>query len=313
MNNKSIDISVIVPVSERFDDVEKLFKEYRKALDGTHKAYEFIYVLDGEFEEVSERLLALKEAGEPITIIQLAKWFGEATALTVGFENSTANIILTLPAYYQIEPEGIVDVINKLEECDMVIARRYPRIDSWLNRIQSRVFNGLLNLATGSHFSDLGCGVRVFRRKVMEEVPVYGDQHRFLPLLANRRGFKVAELDVKQSSIDSNIRVYRMGVYPRRMLDIITVFFLVKFTKKPLRFFGLVGMGTFILGGLYLLFLIIERLFFGESLADKPALLISSLMIVLGVQTFALGLIGELIIFTHAKEIKEYTIEKIIN
>jgi hypothetical protein len=144
------------------------------------------------------------------------------------------------------------------------------------------------------------------------ELPLYGDQHRFLPLLAARLGFRIGEVNVAQSRKEKFWRLYRPGVYPRRLLDLLTVFFLIKFTKKPLRFFGLIGAATFLLGGLLTLYLVIERLFFGVPLAQRPALLLSSLLVVLGVQIFALGLIGELIIFTHAKDIKEYTIDEII-
>ncbi|MFQ5761079.1 MAG: dolichol-phosphate mannosyltransferase, partial [Acidiferrobacterales bacterium] len=222
-------------------------------------------------------------------------------------------VVLTLPAYYQVEPAEIPKVLNELANHDMVICRRYPRVDSRLNRLQTRLFNWMLNTITGSSFHDLGCGVRAFKRKVATDVPLYGDQHRFLPLLASRLGFRVKELDVAQSTKEKFRRVYRLGVYPRRFLDVLTVFFLIKFTKKPLRFFGLIGAATFAVGALILAYIVVERLFFGVALADRPILLLSSLLVVLGVQIFALGLIGELIIFTHAKDIKEYTIEQIIN
>ncbi len=145
------------------------------------------------------------------------------------------------------------------------------------------------------------------------EVSVYGDQHRFLPVLARRQGFRVKELDVAQSPKDQFRGAYRSREYLHRILDIFTVFFLVRFTKKPLRFFGMIGTITFTVGGLITLYLVIERLFLGKALAERPALLLSSLLVVLGVQIFALGLIGELIIFTHAKQMKEYTIDEIIN
>jgi hypothetical protein len=168
-------------------------------------------------------------------------------------------------------------------------------------------------LFTGSAFEDLGSGVRAFRREVVTEVPLYGDQHRFLPLLAKHLGFRVCEVDVQQSSREKFFRIYRPGVYPRRLLDLLTVFFLIKFTKKPLRFFGLIGVTTSAIGGLIMLYLLVERLSRGIALAERPALLLSSLLVVLGIQIFALGLLGELIIFTHAKDIKEYMIEEIID
>jgi hypothetical protein len=144
-------------------------------------------------------------------------------------------------------------------------------------------------------------------------VPIYGDQHRFLPLLATRRGFRVREIRVRQSEKDRFDHGYGAKAYLQRFLDIFTVVFLVRFTKKPLRFFGMIGSVTFLLGAVFLTYVVIERLFFGEPLSDRPALLLSSLLVVLGLQIFALGLLGELIIFTHAGELKEYTIEKIVN
>ncbi len=307
-----IEVSVIIPVSERFDDVPALYHDYKNALQASGYSYEFVYVLDGEFPDVLAALKTLRDQGEQITIIQLAKWFGEATALTAGFEHSSGEMILTLPAYYQVEPGEIPKVLEGLKTHDMVVARRWPRIDSSINQIQAKLFHWALGF-TGCNFRDLGCAVRAFKRQVIDEVTVYGDQHRFLPVLADRRGFRIIEIDTQQSSKDVQRRIYKPGVYLRRMLDFITVFFLVKFTKKPLRFFGLIGTGTLVVGGIMLLVLVIERLFFGVPLADRPALLLSSLLVVLGVQIFAIGLIGELIIFTHAKDLKEYTIAEIIN
>lgn len=308
-----VDITAIVPVSERHDDVHSLYTEYRDVLETYGGKYEFIFVLDGHFPEVLEQLKQLKEQGEPLKIIKLATCFGEATALTAGFDSCSSEVILTLPAYYQVEPSEIPKVLSELHDHDMVIGRRHPRIDSRFNRLQTRIFHWIVNFITGSSFKDLGCGVRSFKRSVITDLPLYGDQHRFLPLLASRVGFKICEVDVAQSPKEKFWRVYRLGVYPRRFLDILTVFFLVKFTKKPLRFFGLIGISTFTLGAIVTLYLMVERLFFGVALAERPALLLSSLLVVLGVQVFALGLIGELIIFTHAKDIKEYTIEKIVN
>ncbi len=310
--NADVEISVIIPVSERYDCVADLYREYKSALDKYGHKYEVIYILDGEFEEVFEELEKLRNQGEKIKIIKLAKWFGEATALTAGFENSMGEIILTLPSYYQIDSSGLSGLLDQMDTCDMAIARRWPRKDSNFNQLQSKLFHWVYNFFAKDSFHDLGCGVRVFKRQVILEVPVYGDQHRFLPVLASQKGFRVREIDVPQSSNDLGIRIYRSGVYLRRILDILTVFFLVKFTKKPLRFFGLIGSSTFVVGGVVLLYVIIERLFFGVSLSDRPALLLSSLLVVLGVQIVAMGLIGELIIFTHAKDIKEYTIEKIV-
>lgn len=309
----SVDLSVIVPVSERYDDVRSLYAAYSEQIKKLNQSYEFVYVLDGEFPEVLEELKQLQAEDEPIKVVTLATWFGEATALSAGFEYSAGETILTLPAYLQIEPAEIPRLLEKLSECDMAIGRRSPRIDSWVNRTQARAFHGILNWLARTSFQDLGCGARAFSRRVIEEISVYGDQHRFLPLIASRRGFKVCEVPLRQSEAERSARLYRPGVYLRRILDILTVFFVTKFTKKPLRFFGLVGSGLLFVGGMVLVYLVAERLFVGGALAERPALLLASLLVVLGIQVLAIGLIGELIIFAHAREMKEYTVGEIVD
>ena len=308
-----IELSVIIPVVGRYDDVAELYGLYKNGLEATKRRYEFIYVIDGDYGKVMEALKRLIANGEKLKIIKLARGFGESTALTIGMQHSSGNIILTLPAYQQVEAAEIERLVESLKDCDMVIARRWPRKDSLLNRIQSRIFHMFLNPVSESRFHDIGCGVRVFRKRVAQEVNIYGDQHRFLPILAHKYGFRVLEVDAVQSQKDTLQRVYSPGVYVRRILDIFSIFFLVKFTKKPLRFFGILGSTVFTAGFLILLYLLYTKVFQGVALGDRPILLLGTLLIVLGVQVFAIGLLGEIIIFTHAKDIKEYTIDRIIN
>ena len=306
------ELSVIIPVTERFDPIPELFHEYKRGLEATGKEYEFIYVIDGDQPDTLEALKKLQQT-EKLTIITLAKKFGESTALSAAFGKTSGDIILTLPAYQQIEADEIPLLVSSLENCDMVLARRWPRRDSLMNRLQNRLFNFLLRLSTNLKIHDAGCSARAFKRNVIEEIQLYGDLHRFFPVMAHRQGFRVIELNVKQSKKDIHQRLYAPGLYVRRLLDLLTIFFLIKFTKKPLRFFGLVGTTLFSLGVISSLYLIGERLIFDVSLADRPALFLSSLLVILGVQIIAIGLIGEIIIFTHAKDLKEYKIDKIIN
>ncbi len=189
-------LSVVIPVTEHFDDVEDTYRAYREAVEKTGMPFEFIYVLDGDYPEVKKTLLALKGAGEKITIIVMAKWFGEATALNIGFQNAAGSTILTLPAYLQIEPGEIPRLLECLENFDMVTARRWPRRDSRLNQLQTKLFHLPLQLISGRKFSDLGCSARAMKAAVLDELTFYGDQHRFLPLLAFSQGFKVRELPV---------------------------------------------------------------------------------------------------------------------
>jgi glycosyltransferase involved in cell wall biosynthesis len=309
---QKVELSVIIPITERHDPVKELFYEYKNGIDATGLTYEIIYVLDGLRPEALRDLTSLQET-ETLTIITLAKWFGEATALNAAFSRSSGDVLLTLPAYEQIEASEIPRLLAALKDSDMVLARRWPRKDSFINRLQTKSFNFLLRLSTDLKIHDAGCSARAFTRDVIDEVNLYGDLHRFFPVIAHRQGFRVVELDVAQSKKDTHRRIYAPGLYVRRLLDLLTIFFLIKFTKKPLRFFGLVGSTLFGLGIVATTYIVGERLFFDVALANRPALILSSLLIILGIQIIAIGLIGEIIIFTHAKDIKEYKIDKIIN
>lgn len=306
------ELSVIIPITERHDPIAALYHEYKRAIESTGKKFEIIYVLDGKQPKALKELNQLQET-DSITVITLAKRFGETTALNAAFSQASGDVFLTLPAYQQIEADEIPKIINALEGFDMVLASRNPRGDSIVNRMQAWLFNFLLRFSTDLQISDAGCSARAFTRNIVEEVNLYGDLHRFFPVIAHQQGYRVIETDVAQAKADKHRRIYSPGLYIRRLLDLLTIFFLVKFTKKPLRFFGLVGTTLFSFGLVGSLFLIAQRLFFDVSLADRPALILSSLLVVLGVQIIAIGLIGEIIIFTHAKEMKEYKIDKIIN
>jgi len=308
-----VKLSVIVPVGSRWDDVSAVLDAYRTVLDGLDIGYELIYVLDGPLPDVLEVLRAEQASGVGLEILQLARSFGEATAIAAGFEVSRGELILTLPAYFQVDPAEIGRLLEYKADYHMLVAHRWPRSGGPFERARRFVFHGMLRLVTGQSFRDLGCGVRLFDRAVLEEVSIYGDQHRFLPLLAQRNGFRVLEREMKQSTRDQFRGRYAIREYVRRSLDILTVFFLIRFTKKPLRFFGMIGTALFGVGALGLIVVVVQRLFFEQALADRPALLLSALLLVLGVQIGALGLLGELIIFTHARSLKEYRVERIVN
>ena len=306
------DISAIVVIGQRQDDLKQLIPDYWNALEQTDKSFEFICVLDGQQQSAAATLSKLRADGMDIRIVKLSRAFGEATALMSGFDLSNGSEIITLPAYYQVDPAELNKLIESAGNDDVILAHRDPRRGGWFEKLRRDVFHKLLAAITGYRFRDLGCGVRALRRRVLDELRLYGDQHRFLPVLARNAGFQVSELDVKQSDHDAFRSRYRIREYLHRLLDIFTVFFLVRFTKKPLRFFGMIGSTIFVVGALILTVLVFERLFLDIPLADRPAMLLSSLLVVLGLQLFSLGLLGELIIFTHARSLKEYKIDQII-
>ncbi len=305
-------LSVIMPVGNRHaSDIGALYAEYKAGLDSLDTPYEFIVVLDGPRPDVATTLQRLLARGEKLIVISLTKRFGEATALMAGFQRASGRVIVTAPAYHQIQGAQIGKLVRALDKADVVIGRRSPRVGGRFEVMRRSVFHALI-AAGGQRFNDLGCGARAMKRRVLEEISLYGDQHRFLPVLANRQGFRIVEIDVAQSPLDRYDGGYPVREYAHRVLDIFTVFFLVRFTKKPLRFFGMVGVTTFVIGALLVAYLAIDRLVFLHPLADRPALLLSSLLVVLGMQLFALGLLGELIIFTHARDIKDYQIDEVV-
>jgi hypothetical protein len=305
-------LSVIVPVGARQTAAAELYAEYKAGLQTLGTPFEMIYVLDGPHPAYENSLVELVARGEPITIVSLTRYFGEATALMIGLEQAAGNVILTLPAYSQVDGRDIGKLVQALDGADIAIGHREPRATRWFQTLRRQTFHGLLRSVTGLEFRDLGCSARALKRKVLEEIHLYGDQQRFLPVLAERQGFRVTEVAMRQSKNDRHAETYRPRNYTRGFLDIFTVFFLVRFTKKPLRFFGMIGVATFSVGILELLYLVFDRIYFHVPLADRPAMLLASLLIVLGVQIFALGLLGELIIFTHAGDAKDYQVDRVI-
>lgn len=303
---------MIVPIGVRHADVAALYQDYQLALKELGRPYEFIFVLDGKYPDVFASLEELQRRGEPIVIVSLTRAFGESTALTAGFERARGSIVVTLPGYYQILSSEIPKLVDALAAADVAIGLRWPRTGGRLEALRRAGFHRTLQWVTGQKFNDLGCSARALKRCVIEEIFLYGDQHRFLAVLAQRQGFSVVEVTVKQSPQDRFEGHYRLREYAHRALDILTVLFLVRFTKKPLRFFGMIGFLLAGVGALLLLYLIVARLGFGHPLAERPALLLTSLLVVLGLQLFAIGLLGELIIFTHGRDVKDYKVESVI-
>ena len=302
-------ISVIVPVVERVDDLVAVYHAFARELEARPEDSEFLFIFDGRFTPPAE-LVAVARENEGVRLLRFARSFGESAALRLGIERSRGDIVLTLPAYFQVQPEGIRLLLEAISGgADMVVASRSPRLDSWLNRLQSRAFHSIVAGVSEQRFHDMACGVRAMRRTVAEALPLYGDLHRFIPALALREGFRVEEVSVPQHPGDARMRVYGPGVYLRRLLDIAAFFFLAKFTEKPLRFFGLVGSLFLGAGTILSLVLFIQRVE-GQGIANRPALLLAVLLLALGVQLMGLGLVGEIIVHLRAPHRRAYRVRE---
>ncbi len=306
-----MDISIVVPIVERYDNLRKLHSEFNAAFDKLDKSYEFIFVVGEACNEVLADLKNLKAVNPSMKIIKLSRNSSESVAISVGVEKSQGDYVFTLASYFQVGPECIKTIWNELNDGhDLVITRRYPRIDSRANRLQSYMFHLLVRKMTATYFHDISCGLKGMKRQVLEKIDLYGDLHRFMPILAEKYGFIIKEIKARQRKEDTSIRLLKSGVYLRRLLDILTIIFIVKFTMKPLRFFGLIGMALFGMGGIVSGYLALYKLLGFGGIAGRPLLLLGVVLMVLGIQTLSIGLIGEMIIFTHAKSVKEYKVEE---
>lgn len=306
----TVAISVIVPVTERPESLVELYHEYAAPLRALGQPFEFVFAVEPWGYGMSLPLLDLARAGEPVRVLEVGQSAGETTLLRLAALDSCGSIVVTLPAYRRVEAAAIPELIARVEQgADLAVARRWPRRDSWINRLQTRAFHLFIGRLVGRRLHDVACGVRAIRRDVMDRLPLYGDFFRFLPLFAIREGYSVEEVASAQHQRDVNTRVYQPGVYLRRLLDLLGLLFLLRFTDKPLRFFGLVGSGLSLTGSLILLVLFVQRLG-GQGIADRPILLLGALLVVLGFQAIALGLIGEIIVYLHAPSRRPYRLAR---
>lgn len=312
MNSKT-DLSAIIVYYQKYeyDEIQPLFEDYKANLDKTNLSYEVIFVIDGNMPDVLSEVTEIAKNSSNVRVIKLGRWFGDATSMQAGFEASKGERIITLPSFQQVEADEIPKMIDEMKDQDMIVGWRWPRIDGFLNNLQSKFFNKIIKTIIGTKYNDLKCNVRVFKREVLDNIYLYGDQDRFLPLWAWRLGYKVKEIKVKQHKADYRQKLYPLQSYVQRTLELVSLFFLIKFTKRPIRFFGSSGLIIFSLGAFLSFILFIQRIFWDISLADRPIVLVSLLLIVFGILAFAIGLVGELIIFTHAKDIKDYIIEDV--
>ncbi len=306
----AVEVSVVCPVGVHATGLAASHREYADVLARTGCAAEFLYVIDGPREAASAEVLAIRDARFPVRVLRMARGFGEATALQIGFERARGRLVITIPDRPQIEAGLVAQILARLEAGDeAVVTRRWPRRDALPNRLQSRVFHALVRWAVNQDFHDLTCGLRGFTREAALALDLYGDQHRFIPVIAARNGLTVTELRGSQHAANLGLRLREPGVYARRVLDVLNILFLARFTRKPLRFFGLVGLALGTVGFVISAYLAVQRLLGFSALANRPLLLLGVLLIVLGVQVTAIGLLGEIIIFfasrRDAPEVRE--------
>lgn len=303
-------ISAIVPIADRHDDIETVTRDYLGMLVKSGRSFELIYVLDGMHPAVAATLEKLEASHPAIKVVLLNQYYGEAACIREGVKRSRGEVILLLPPYMQVVPDSIITLLGRLDTADVATAVRNRSDDQFLNRMRGWTFEKMARIA-GSHFADPGCSVRALKRSVFDEMVLQDEQHRFLPLFAERLGFKVQEVLLPQAASDKRHRQHSVDTYLGRMLDLISISFLLRFLQKPFRFFGSVGAAAIFVGTLIGLFITAERFLADVPMGDRPMLLLAVLMVVLGIQIAAIGLIAEIVIFTRSKGTPTYHIDHI--
>jgi len=305
-----VGVTVIVTVVERPEPLDALYREYAAVLAACGRSHEFIFVAHPYFHHLLEPLLALEREGEPVRTLEAARSVGETALLRMGLGAARGAVIVTAPAYRQVQPSAVAELLGAVDAgSDLAVARRWPRLDSRVNRLQHLALHLTAGRLANGALHDIACGVRAARRDMLQDIPLYGDFARFLPLLAIYNGYRVVEVATPQHPSDLARRVYRPGVYVRRLIDILGLYFLLRFTEKPLRFFGLIGSVLAGLGGIALAVMFVQRLY-GQPLSDRPLMLLAVLLATLGVQAIALGLVGEMIVHFNASRGRGYRLRE---
>ena len=304
-----VDYSVLVWVEPETDDLLAFHEELSASLERIDGHGEVIYLLGEPSARTSEQARKLHDA-EPdrVRALEFARAGDRSGILSSGIEAARGGVLFTLPARFEIDLRVLEELWTAVAHgADLVYAARSRGQSGVSARMQSELFNRAVSLASGRRFRDIASETRAMRRRVAEETPIYGDFYRYIPLLAERLGFRVEEIPAAPHPRSSAPAVHAPRLYLWRAIDILSIFFISRFTRHPLRLFGGVGAGFASLGGVILLVTAIQR-FTGTPLADRPALVLGTLLVGLGVQTFTIGLLGELILFFHARGIRDYRV-----
>lgn len=292
------EISVVIPVLNEEESLPVLIDELEQVLQSIEKPYEIVFVDDGSRDRTPEVLRDAFERDPNVQVIQFRRNFGKSAALAAGFDAAAGEIVITMDGDLQDVPAEIPKLLERLDEdTDLVSGWKYPRHDPLTKRLPSGLFNAVVRLMTGITIHDFNCGFKVYRREVTREIPLYGELHRYIPVLAHNKGFRVAEAKVRHRPRQFGTSKFGGTRFARGFFDLATVLFLTQYNLRPLHFFGWFGIGTFALGFLINAYLAILW-FFGQPIGTRPLLTLGVLLMIIGGQFFVFGLLAEMIAHT---------------
>jgi glycosyltransferase involved in cell wall biosynthesis len=310
-------ISVVVPVFNEERSVALLYEELQAALDPLEEQWEALYVDDGSTDGTLGALTRLHARNDNVRVIRLRRNFGKAAALAAGFAQASGETIVTIDGDLQDDPAEIPRLLAKLEEgFDLVCGWKTRRRDPVTRRVPSRIFNWTASRIAGVRLHDMNCGLKAYRAEVVHGLTLYGELHRFIPVLAHERGYRVGELPVNHRPREHGRSRYGLERYLRGFLDLLTVTFIGRYRQRPLHLFGGLGLGLALIGFVVLLYLTIVKLT-GHAIGERPLLTLGVLLVVVGLQFFSLGLLGELVTSHHeeralARETQDARVEELL-
>ncbi len=300
-------ISVVVPVYNEERSVALLYEELQAALEPLDLPWEVVYVDDGSTDGSFAALTRLHALHDNVQVVRLRRNFGKSAALAAGFGQAAGEVIVTIDGDLQDDPAEIPHLLAKLDEgFDLVSGWKAKRRDPLTRRALSRVFNAGVGLVSGVRLHDMNCGLKAYRASVVRGLPLYGELHRFLPVLAHQRGYRIAELPVNHRPRAHGRSRYGIERYLRGFFDLLTVSFIGRYRHRPLHLFGGLGLLTMLGGAACLLYLTVVKAQ-GHAIGSRPLLTLGVLLVVVGVQLLSLGLIGEMITSLHEERADERT------
>ena len=308
-----MDISIVIPAYNEQDNVILLYREIKKAVDRITRDYEIIYIDDGSSDLTFKNLLKLSKEDSKVRIIKFRKNFGQTAAMDAGFKAAKGNIIVAMDADLQNDPADIPKLLEKINEgYDVVSGWRYKRKDPLSKKLISLLANFLRKRLTGEAIHDSGCSLKAYRKECFEGLNLYGEMHRFIPALLKWKGFRISEVKVNHRPRKHGKTKYSLSRVMRGSLDLVVVLFWQKYSTRPIHLFGGLGLLTSFLGFVLLAYLAVMRLFYNTAIGNRPLLLLSILLVILGVQFIIFGLIADVLVKIYYKDSTNYSIEKII-
>ncbi|MDX6368704.1 MAG: hypothetical protein QOG93_206 [Gaiellaceae bacterium] len=298
-------ISVVVPVHDEERSVALLYDELRSALQPLDTPWEAIFVDDGSTDGTFSALTRLHDAETNVRVVRLRRNFGKAAALVAGFDQASGETVVTIDGDLQDDPSEIPRLLAKLDEgFDLVTGWKTRRRDPISRRILSRIFNRVTSAFSGVRLHDMNCGLKAYRAEVVHGLRLYGELHRFIPVLAHYRGFRIAELPVNHRAREHGRSRYGVERYLRGFLDLLTVSFIGRYRHRPLHLFGGFGLLLGLAGSAILVYLTVLKTL-GHAIGQRPLLMLGVLLVVIGMQFFSLGLISEMITSHHEERVGE--------